>query len=24
MKHRLAHFLYCPECGSPHFDVNNE
>ncbi len=23
MKH-LAQFLYCPECGSPHFEVNNE
>lgn len=24
MKHPLAQFLYCPECGSPHFEVNNE
>ena len=24
MKHPLAQFLYCPECGSPHFKVNNE
>lgn len=24
MKHPLAQFLYCPECGSSHFKVNNE
>ena len=24
MKHPLAQFLYCPECGSSHFEVNNE
>ena len=24
MNHPLAQFLYCPECGSPHFEVNNE
>ena len=24
MKHPLAQFLYCPECGSPHFEVTNE
>lgn len=24
MKHPLAQFLYCPKCGSPHFEVNNE
>ena len=24
MIHPLAQFLYCPECGSPHFEVNNE
>lgn len=23
MKHPLAQFLYCPECGSPRFEVNN-
>lgn len=22
--HPLAQFLYCPECGSPRFEVNNE
>lgn len=24
MIHPLAQFLYCPECRSPHFEVNNE
>ena len=24
MEHPLAQFLYCPECGSSHFEVNNE
>ena len=24
MKHPLSQFLYCPECGSSHFEVNNE
>lgn len=24
MKHPLSQFLYCPECGSFHFEVNNE
>lgn len=24
MKHPLEQFLYCPECGSSHFEVNNE
>lgn len=24
MKHPFAQFLYCPECGSPHFKINNE
>lgn len=23
MKHPLAQFQYCPECGSSHFEVNN-
>lgn len=24
MKHPLDLFQYCPECGSSHFEVNNE
>lgn len=24
MKHPLSQFLYCPKCGSLHFEVNNE
>ena len=24
MKHPLSQFLYCPECGSSHFEINNE
>lgn len=24
MKHPLSQFLFCPECGSSHFEVNNE
>ena len=24
MEHPLAQFLYCPECGSSHFEINNE
>jgi len=24
MKHPLAQFTYCPECGSSHFEVHNE
>lgn len=24
MKHPLAQFIYCPECGSSRFEVNNE
>ncbi len=24
MKHPLHQFQYCPECGSPHFEVNDE
>lgn len=24
MKHPLSQSLYCPECGSSHFEVNNE
>lgn len=24
MKHPLELFAYCPKCGSPHFEVNNE
>lgn len=24
MKHPLAQFRFCPECGSAHFDVHNE
>ncbi|MDD3036945.1 NUDIX domain-containing protein [Bacteroides sp.] len=24
MKHPLSQFLYCPECGSSHFDIHNE
>lgn len=24
MKHPLDLFQYCPECGSSHFEINNE
>ncbi|GCB33523.1 DNA mismatch repair protein MutT [Bacteroides faecalis] len=24
MKHPLSQFLYCPECGSSHFEIHNE
>lgn len=24
MEHPLDQFLYCPECGSSHFEINNE
>ena len=24
MKHPLSQFIYCPECGSKHFEVHNE
>lgn len=24
MKHPLSQFLYCPECGSSHFNIHNE
>lgn len=24
MKHPLSQFIYCPECGSSHFEVHNE
>lgn len=24
MQHPLNQFLYCPECGSKHFNINNE
>ena len=24
MEHPLDQFLYCPKCGSSHFEINNE
>lgn len=24
MKHPLSQFLYCPKCGSSHFEIHNE
>lgn len=24
MKHPLSQFIYCPECGSRHFEIHNE
>ena len=24
MKHPLSQFLYCPECGTSHFEIHNE